>query len=125
MGRVLLADLSSSEVEHIIDIPSQSGIIPRVKSSKRELLTSLAEVRKRGWAISDEQLSLGIRSVAAPVRNTEGRAVAAVNVTTNAAETSLAELKRLHLPRLLGTAEAISADWIRLEGLPVSNLRPT
>jgi IclR family pca regulon transcriptional regulator len=124
MGRVLLADIPPSEVERIFDIPSQSGIIPRVRPSKRELLASLAEVRKRGWAISDEQLSLGIRSVAAPVRNANGRAIAAVNVTTNAAETSLTELKRLHLPLLLDTAGAISADWIRLEKLPVSNPRP-
>lgn len=120
MGRVLLADLSNSEVDRLLETPSRSGIVPRVKPSKRELHASLAEIRKRGWAISDEQLSLGIRSVAAPVINAEGRAIAAVNVTTNAAETSLAELKRLHLPRLLNVAEAISADWKRLELLPVS-----
>jgi IclR family pca regulon transcriptional regulator len=121
MGRVLLADLTKEEVDRILDTPSQSGVVPRVKPSKRELHASLVDIRKRGWAISDEQLSFGIRSVAAPVVNAQGRTIAAVNVTTNAAETSIADLKRLHLPRLLKVAEAISTDWKRLEMLPVSS----
>lgn len=122
MGRVLLADLPGSAVDRIFDTPSRSGIVPRVKPTRRELHNSLAEIRKRGWAISDEQLSLGIRSVAAPVVDTEGRTVAAVNVTTNAAETSLAELKRAHLPRLLKAADAISTDWKRLKSLPETRI---
>ena len=73
--------------------------------------------------MSDEQLSFGIRSIAAPVRNTDGEVVAAVNVTVNAAETSLTELKRVHLPKLLATAEAISRDFARLALLPRSTRR--
>ena len=50
---------------------------------------SLAEIRERGWALSDELLSLGIRSIAAPVRDRSGRTAAAMNVTVHAAETSI------------------------------------
>ena len=46
-------------------------------------------MRARGWALTDEQLALGIRSVAAPVRDGDGRVVAALNVNTHAAETSV------------------------------------
>ena len=68
-------------------------------------------MRERGWALSDERLSLGIRSIAAPVRDASGTTVAAVNVTVHAAETSVGELKRRHLPLLLETARDITDEW--------------
>ena len=69
MGRVLLADLDPSELDDVLATPSASGVIPRVVLSRSELDKSLAEIRERGWALSDELLSLGIRSIAAPVRD--------------------------------------------------------
>jgi len=51
------------------------------------MIAKLREVRARGWALTDEQLTLGIRSVAAPLRDGSGRVVAALNVNTHAAET--------------------------------------
>jgi IclR family transcriptional regulator, pca regulon regulatory protein len=119
MGHVLLADLARTELFRVLKIPSQSGIRPRIAPSRRDLERDLATVRRRGWALSDERLSLGIRSVAAPVRDACGTTVAAVNVTVHAAETSVAELKRRHLPLLLSTAEAITRDWANLARLPV------
>jgi IclR family pca regulon transcriptional regulator len=91
-----------------------------VKFSRKELDANLAEIRKRGWAMSDEQLSLGIRSIAAPVRDSKGLIVAAVNVTVNASETSIATLRGEHLPKLLATARAITDDFERMGTLPVS-----
>jgi len=119
MGQVLLADLPREELSRVLKLPSRSGIIPRVAPTRKELEQELAEVTRRGWALSDERLSLGIRSVAAPVRSASGATVAAVNVTVHAAETSIAELKRRHLPRLLRTAAAITEEWGRLSLLPV------
>jgi IclR family pca regulon transcriptional regulator len=119
MGQVLLADLSRSELTAVLKTPSQSGIIPRVTPSRRELERELDQVRSRGWAVSDERLSLGIRSIAAPVRDASGRTVAAVNVTVHAAETSVGVLRRRHLPLLLATAEGITTEWANLSRLPV------
>jgi IclR family pca regulon transcriptional regulator len=119
MGHVLLADLPRSELNAVLRTPSQSGIIPRVVPSRKELDAELGLTRERGWALSDERLSLGIRSIAAPVRDATGRTVAAVNVTVHAAETSVSELKRRHLPLLLATASSITEEWARLSRLPV------
>ena len=119
MGQVLLADLPRDELSAVLQTPSQSGIIPRITPSRRALDRDLAQVRKRGWAISDERLSLGIRSVAAPVRDASGATVAAVNVTTHAAETPVAELTSRHLPLLLATAEDITREWVNLARLPL------
>jgi IclR family pca regulon transcriptional regulator len=126
MGHVLLASLPRAELVRALKIPSQSGIIPRIAPSRRDLEHELAAVRKRGWALSDQRLSLGIRSIAAPVRDASGRTVAAVNVTVHAAETSVAELRRRHLPLLLATAAAITQEWANLASLPVPDpLAPT
>ena len=119
MGHVLLADLRRGDLPGVLKLPSQSGIIPRVTPTRRELERELEGVRKRGWALSDERLSLGIRSIAAPVRDASGRTVAAVNVTVHAAETSVRELTTRHLPLLLATAESITGEWARLARLPV------
>jgi IclR family pca regulon transcriptional regulator len=119
MGHVLLADLPRSELARVLRAPSQSGVIPRITPSRRDLERELAEVRTRGWALSDERLSLGIRSIAAPVRDSAGATVAAVNVTVHAAETSIEELTGRHLPLLLSTAEHITSEWANLARLPV------
>ncbi len=119
MGHVLLADLPRAELRQVLDTPSKSGIIPRITPSRSALERELALVRQRGWALSDERLSLGIRSVAAPVRDASGTTVAAVNVTVHAAETSVGELTHRHLPLLLETADSITQEWANLARLPV------
>lgn len=120
MGRVLLADLPTDELDAVLAVPSQSGIIPRITPSRAELDDDLAGIRERGWALSDEMLSLGIRSIAAPVRDFDGRTAAAMNVTVHAAETSIDTLTGEYLPLLLATAAAVTAEWANLERLPIA-----
>jgi len=118
MGKVLLADLTADELDTALATPSLSAVIPRVTPDRAELDIRLAEVREQGWALADEILSLGVRSVAAPVRGRDQRVAAALNVTVHAAETSLDRLTGEFLPRLIETADAISADWQNLARLP-------
>ena len=121
MGQVLLADLTSKELDAVLKTPSRSNIVPRIKPTRKEIDASLAEVRSRGWAISDERLSFGIRSIAAPVHDATGSVIAAINVTVNAAETSLSKLKGEYLPLLLATASDITADFVRMTSLPTTD----
>ncbi|MBX6383729.1 MAG: helix-turn-helix domain-containing protein [Microbispora sp.] len=118
LGKVLLAALPPDELERALAEPSRSGIEPRWRPGVQERDAMLREVRARGWALTDEQLALGIRSVAAPLRDGSGRVIAAVNVNCHAAETSLEKLIEEYLPLLLKTAGAISADWARYESVP-------
>ncbi|MBO9578789.1 MAG: helix-turn-helix domain-containing protein [Microbacteriaceae bacterium] len=62
------------------------------------------------WAMSDQELEQGLRSIAAPLHDRDGRIVAAVNVSTSTASVSREELLARHLPALLRTAAAIDAD---------------
>jgi IclR family pca regulon transcriptional regulator len=118
LGKVLLAALPSGSVESVLAEPSRSGITARWKPDAAERQAALREVRARGWSLTDEQLALGIRSVAAPLRDGDGRVIAALNVTVHAAETPVSLLTGSYLPQLLATASAISADWAALAAVP-------
>jgi IclR family pca regulon transcriptional regulator len=118
LGKILLAALPVNDAERRLSIPSRSGIIPRWQPDVAERAKTLREVRARGWAVTDEQLAPGIRSVAVPLRDGDGRVIAALNVNAHAAETPLEVLTGTYLPMLLQTAGAISADWAAMHGVP-------
>ncbi|MFC3687428.1 IclR family transcriptional regulator domain-containing protein [Aquipuribacter hungaricus] len=120
LGKVLLAALDPADLAGVLAQPSRSGVQQRWQPSPAELDAALREVRAQGWALTDEQLAPGIRSVAAPLRDGDGRVVAAANVTVHAAETSVGTLLGEHLPLLLRTAADIGADLARVGALPVS-----
>ncbi|WP_416968697.1 IclR family transcriptional regulator domain-containing protein [Streptomyces sp. 4F14] len=118
LGKVLLAALEPDRLDKALAEPTRSGLTPLWRPGPEERDAALREVRARGWALADEDLALGIRSVAVPLRDGEGRVVAAINVNAHAAETSLADLRDRHLPPLLQTAGDISGDFARLTALP-------
>ncbi|WP_410638588.1 IclR family transcriptional regulator C-terminal domain-containing protein [Amycolatopsis sp. lyj-346] len=118
LGKVQLAALPPAELEAVLAEPTRSGLVPRWQPGRAERDAELREVRARGWALTDEQLALGIRSVAAPLRDGSGRVIAGVNVNCHAAETPVERLLEHHLPLLLQTAGEISADFARLHALP-------
>ncbi|GAA4874224.1 IclR family transcriptional regulator domain-containing protein [Actinomycetospora straminea] len=118
LGKVQLAALPPDELERVLAEPTRSGLTPRWRPDPAERDAVLREVRARGWALTDEQLAPGIRSVAAPLRDGEGRVVAGVNVNCHAAETSVTHLLEHHLPLLLQAAGDISADFARRAALP-------
>lgn len=118
LGKAMLSALPSEEVDRVLSEPTRSGLVPRWQPDRGGRDAALREVRARGWALTDEHLALGIRSVAAPLRDGQGRVFAAVNVNTHSAETSLEHLTQHHLPLLLATAGEISADVARLESVP-------
>jgi IclR family pca regulon transcriptional regulator len=111
LGKVLLAELPPDELERALAQPSRSGITPLWQPNAKERDRVLCEVRTRGWALTDEHLARGIRSIAAPVRDGSNHVAAALNVSVHAAETSIETLTSEYLPKLLQTAAAISADW--------------
>lgn len=117
-GKVLLAALGDAELALVLAQPSRSGLPPHLVRSPDDLGAELVRVRAQGWALADEELAPGVRSIAAPVRDANGTVRAAMNVTVHAAETSTDALLRDHLPLLLQTAGRISADWATWQRRP-------
>jgi IclR family pca regulon transcriptional regulator len=122
IGRVLLAELNPDELEAVLATPSRSRVIPRIVPTPEELTEALQLIREHGWCISDQLLSFGVRSIAAPVRDASGKVTAAINLTAHAAETSIDSLVKKHLPLLLHAAEAVTEEWSKLSLLPYTEL---
>jgi IclR family transcriptional regulator, pca regulon regulatory protein len=123
-GKVLLAALDDDALAGVIAQPSRAGLPPFQLRAIGDIEQDLREVRARGWALADEELAPGVRSVAVPVRDGAGGVRAAMNVTVHAAETSLEILIDDYLPKLLRTAGEISADWTRWQERPFVEVSP-
>ena len=123
-GKVLLAALSPKELADTLAQPSRSGLPPYIGRPPGQLREELTEVRARGWALADEELAPGVRSVAVPVRDGSGVVRAAMNVTVHAAETSVERLLDEHLPLLQRTAGEVSAEWALWQSRPQVEVSP-
>ncbi|MFT4288587.1 IclR family transcriptional regulator [Nocardioides sp.] len=109
-GKVLLAYLEESDLRSRITSRSfDSGIGPRPRGDLERLLPELREIRRRGYALQNEEIVSGIRSVAAPVHGESGQVVAAVNVPVDAREWSAELLGEKLRPRVVEAAAEISA----------------
>ena len=100
MGRVLLAALPDSEAR------SRLEAAPLVKRTSHTcvdleaLSLGLAHVREQGFALIDQEVELGLRSIAIPLHNARGSVVAALNIGLGATQAGIDELPRLYLPAL-------------------------
>jgi IclR family pca regulon transcriptional regulator len=110
MGHVLLAGLDDEHLESYLDSARLSPLTEHTITSATILRAELAKVRDQGWALVDQELEAGLRSVAAPIRNRAGRVVAAVNLSTHASRTTLDAMREHMLPALLTAATRIEAD---------------
>lgn len=108
LGRAILAWRAPDEIDALWSASDHSHPTDSTVADLPALRAALAEVRAQGWALVDQELEVGVRSVAAPIRDDEGNAVAAVNVSTHTSRTTKAELRRSVIPPLLRTAEAIT-----------------
>ncbi|MGH3665184.1 MAG: IclR family transcriptional regulator [Egibacteraceae bacterium] len=110
MGRVLLAGLTTEELEQYLGDADLQPLTSRTVTSAQELRADLVRVRAQGWAIVDQELEDGLRAVAAPIHDRTGRVVAAINLSGHSSRTSLKAMRRDLLPPLLATARRVEAD---------------
>jgi IclR family pca regulon transcriptional regulator len=116
-GRVLLAALSPEALESVLDKLTITPWTSHTARSREEVLASIEQVRKLGYALNDQEMEYGVRSAAVPILDRDGHAVAALGTVVNASEVSIAQLRTRAIPQLRATAERISAD---LRTAPVS-----
>lgn len=100
MGRVLLAALSDPELAGYLDRVDLRALTPKTVTDKGTLYETIQGVRAQGFALADEELELGLRSIAVPVKNRQNRVVAAINIGVHAARVSAAEMMERLLPIL-------------------------
>ena len=113
MGRVLLAELAPEALDDYLATAKLKPLTERTITHPDALRAVLDKVRRQGWALVDQELEEGIRSVAAPLRDRRGRAVAALNVSSHAGRVDLATLRGEFLPAVVETAARISERLAR------------
>jgi IclR family pca regulon transcriptional regulator len=117
MGRVLLADLPADELDAFLAEATLESYTERTITDRGRLRQAIDTVRANGWALMDQELELGLRSVAAPLR-AGGHTIASLNVAVAAPRVALDELRGSILPQLLSAAERISAALERARRTP-------
>jgi IclR family pca regulon transcriptional regulator len=110
MGRVLLASLEERELDAFFEQVELKALTGGTLTRESALRSELDRVRRQGWALVDQELEEGLRSVAAPIHDGAGLTIAAVNVSAHASRTTLEEVRRRLLPQLLETTARIDAD---------------
>jgi IclR family transcriptional regulator, pca regulon regulatory protein len=109
LGRALISEMDDAwlekYVERISDDPkAQKWVQPQGK----KLVTSLREVRERGYALNDEELVKGLRAIASPIRDSSSKIVAAVCISVPSIRFTMAELEKVFSPELIEAAHKIS-----------------
>lgn len=108
MGRVLLGGMTDEEVDEILAESDLGALTEKTITDPKRLKAEFAKANRQGWYVLDEELELGLRSIAAPVAGRNGRPVAAVNVSTAVARTSMEEIESSIIPHLLDVSRSIS-----------------
>lgn len=107
MGRVLLADLRPGELDGYFQAASFAALTPHTVTDPTCLRKIIADVRHNGYAVVDQELEIGLRSIAVPIRNQAGRVLAAMNVSGHASRIGVEEMRQRFLSPLLYAADGI------------------
>jgi IclR family pca regulon transcriptional regulator len=108
LGQVLLAHLPADQLEPYLARVKLVGRTDNTITSVAKLRKVIAQVQKAGFAMLDQELEVGLRSIAVPVRDSRGTVVAAINVGTHSSRFSLAELESRCLPPLRQCADELT-----------------
>ena len=113
MGRVLLAGLDEPALEEHLATLDLERFTDHTVASLDDLRARIAETRAHGYALVDQELEHGLRSIAAPVRNRHGKVVAAVNVSSHVSRVTRDRARKELLPPLLRAVQEIESDLSR------------
>lgn len=112
MGRVLLSSLTVEDRRVLLERSAITARTPMTLTDSDALLAEIEETAARGHAMIDQEVEVGLRSLAVPLRNARGKTVAALNVGVAASAGSMQELVERYLP-------ALTAVQMELKGLLV------
>jgi IclR family transcriptional regulator, pca regulon regulatory protein len=115
MGRVLLAGQDDDWLDGYLATARLVALTRNTITDPKRLRAELMRIRAQGWALVDQELEEGLRSIAAPIRAAGGRVIAAINVSSQSSR-SLASMRGELLPHLLAAAVRIEDDLRRGAG---------
>ena len=108
LGRVMLAAMTESQLNDYFSECELRAYTERTLVSEEKLRVLLREVGQTGYAIVEEELEIGLQSIAVPVRGASGAVVAALNIATQTTRVTRHQLEHAFLPTLLNAASELS-----------------
>jgi IclR family pca regulon transcriptional regulator len=102
-GRVLLAALPDEALEAWLASRPLPALTPHTITDTERLRAELGRVRRQGYAVVDQELELGLRTLSVPLVSADGAVLAAINVSVHAARRSVESLLEHGLPALRQT----------------------
>ncbi|MCI5078674.1 IclR family transcriptional regulator [Oricola sp.] len=107
MGRVLLAAMDEDAARDVIDASDLTPRTPHSLSDPADIMAAIAKTRAQGYAVNDQEVELGLRSLAVPVFDAHGKVVAALNTGMSAVHGEPDSIVHTYLPALLKTQEGL------------------
>lgn len=108
MGRVLLADLDTADRQGRLALRPLQALTSRTLTDPQAIAAEIDAVRRDGYSLVDQELEEGLVSMAVPIRDRSGRAVAALNISGQANRTPADAMRETLLPKLQATATSIA-----------------
>jgi IclR family transcriptional regulator, pca regulon regulatory protein len=110
MGKAQLIDLSGKELFDLLGEGPYAKMTSNTILYLEDLVWELEKIRQQGYAINDEELAIGLRSVAAPIRDTRGKMAAAINISVPGSRITRHEMEEQLAPKVVDTARLISSS---------------
>jgi IclR family pca regulon transcriptional regulator len=108
MGKAILAFVAEDRLEEVLAHTDFASRGPNTLTDAKAFRDELAEIRRSGLAVNDEELAYGLRSIAAPVYSHAGEVVAALNLAIHRTMVSMDELVARYGPAVIQAANDIS-----------------
>lgn len=121
MGKVLMAFGPPERTEGILNNLDFKQITPRTITDKDHYLKELAEVKRKGYAINDEEMSIGNRSIASPIFDVNRSAIAAIVIAVPTIDYQVSELEQKFSNLIIDTANRISESLYKSEVILINN----
>lgn len=124
MGRVLLAAQGAEWLDGYFASVKLRKLTPHTIAEPDALRAELQRIQAQGWALVDQELEEGLRSIAVPIHDRDRRVIAAMNVSAHASRRSVPDIRESLLQPLQHTARLIEADLCG-SGTPLGSRPPT
>ena len=111
MGRAQVAYLPQAEQHRILNETQMIQYTPKTLANRDSLLQELEQIREQGYAIIDQELEMGLRSIAVPIMDAAHQPVAAINVGMHADRVSISDMQTRILPVLQEAATELALQY--------------
>ena len=109
-GRVLLAAETEEARDKYLDRVKLEKLTPNTVTSKVKLRSLIEEARIANYSIVDQELEVGLGAISVPIKTSDGKVIAALNVCCPSSRTTIEDMQRKILPELMAATQKITSS---------------